>query len=113
MTHAMISDSLWESMLPLLPRTRKRKGKAGRNPIPYRKILKGIFWILRTRPQWCELPDHFPPKSTVHDRFQFLVKENFFRRLAEELLLHRTSFFILNKTSVIAMETFYLRNHRY
>jgi transposase len=80
-----ISEELWERIEPLLPRMKKRRGYSGRNPRGWREVLEGIFWILRTGSQWSELPERYPPKSTVHDRFQLLVREGFFESLAFDL----------------------------
>ena len=80
-----INDQLWEMIEPLLPKMKKRTGASGRPPRQWREVMEAIFWILRTGAQWSELPKCYPPKSTVHDRFQFLVREDFFRKLAEEL----------------------------
>ncbi len=81
-----ISDTLWERIAPLLPKMKKRKGHAGRNPMwSWRQILDAIFWLLRTGSQWSALPSSFPPRSTVHDRLQLLRKENFFVHLAQQL----------------------------
>ena len=86
MTKYEISDTLWERIAPLLPKMKKRRGFAGRNPVwSWRQILDAIFWLLRTGSQWSALPSEFPPRSTVHDRFQLLKRENFFVRLSQQL----------------------------
>jgi transposase len=83
-----ITDELWEAMEPLLPPMKKRKGRAGR-PLGWgwRMILNGIFYILRTGCQWSALPVGYPPKSTVHYRFQILVRDGFFQRLTDSLAI--------------------------
>jgi transposase len=35
--------------------------------------------------RWCDLPTSFPPKSTVHHRFQVWQKLGFFEALFERL----------------------------
>lgn len=64
---------------------KRRAGAVGRPPSSYRRIMDAIFWVLRTGAQWSALPREFPPKSTVYDRFQYLVNEGFFTRLLENL----------------------------
>ena len=85
MSRHKIPNELWERMEPLLPRMKKKRGKSGRNPAPWREVMEGIFWILRTGAPWSALPSDYPPRSTVHDRFQMLVEKRFFRQLAEAL----------------------------
>lgn len=80
-----ITDELWSRMERLLPPRKKRDGGVGRPPASYRDVMEAIFWILRTGAQWSELPRVYPPKSTVHDRFQHLVQHGFFERLASNL----------------------------
>ena len=72
-------------MEALLPSMKQRQGKRGRPARCWREILEAIFWILRTGSQWRELPERYPPKSTVYERFQLLVEAGFFERLAREL----------------------------
>jgi transposase len=80
-----ISDELWKRMEVLLPPLKKKTGDVGRPPASYRDVMEAIFWILRTGAQWSALPKEYPPKSTVHDRFQYLVGHGFFELLVQEL----------------------------
>jgi transposase len=80
-----ISDELWKRMEVLLPPLKKKAGDVGRPPASYRDVMEAIFWILRTGAQWSALPKVYPPKSTVHDRFQYLVGHGFFELLVQEL----------------------------
>jgi len=50
-----ISDELWDIILDLLP-DEKPKDTVGRPAIPFRKILDGILYTLRTGCQWKILP---------------------------------------------------------
>ena len=63
-----IPEVLWERMELLLPKMKKKRGKSGRTPTPWREILDGIFWILRTGAPWSALPSEYPPRSTVFHR---------------------------------------------
>jgi len=76
-----IDDRLWEMMELLLPKMKKRIGASGRPPREWRGVTEVLFWVLKTGEQWSELP-----KSTVYDRFQFLMREDCFRKLGDELL---------------------------
>jgi len=97
---------LWERMEPLLPKMKKKRGKSGRTPTPWREILDGIFWILRTGAPWSALPSEYPPRSTVHERFQMLVTHGFFRKLVEELSEELHGAGVLNLTECFIDGTF-------
>ena len=51
----MVSDELWAAIEPLLPPERPRP-KGGRPPLPDRKALTGILFVLKTGIQWEFLP---------------------------------------------------------
>jgi transposase len=55
MVKPLVSDSLWEEFAPLLPPPRS-KPKGGRPPVPDRKALTGILFVLKTGIQWEDLP---------------------------------------------------------
>src|SRR5919197_3491485 len=55
MAKPLVSDELWAAIAPLLPPQRP-KPKGGRPPVPDRKALTGILFVLRTGIQWEDLP---------------------------------------------------------
>lgn len=68
MAKPLVSDELWRRLQPLLP---KRLGTrhiqhAGRKPTPYRRIVAGILFVLRTGVPWRALPatSDFPCGNT-------------------------------------------------
>ena len=81
-----IPDELWEQIEPLLPRVRRSK-KGGRPPVPVRKVMDGIFYVLRTGCQWKAVPAEFGSGSTLHRRFQAWVGRGVFRKLWQAGLL--------------------------
>ena len=48
--------------------------------IPYRKVLDGIMYILRTGCQWKMLPSGYGSGSTCHRRFQEWVQTRYFQK---------------------------------
>lgn len=44
--------------------------RPGRRPIPARRVLEALLWILNTGAQWHMLPQSYPNYKTVHRRFQ-------------------------------------------
>ena len=58
-----ISDKLWDMISALLPKE-KPNNKVGRPAIPFRKIMNGIVYVLRTkRCQWKMLPSEYGSDS--------------------------------------------------
>ena len=81
-----IPDELWNRMEPLLPRVRRSR-KGGRPVVPFRPVMDGIFYVLRTGCQWKAAPSEFGSGGTLHRRFQQWVKRGVFRGLWREGLM--------------------------
>ena len=73
-----VSDDLWRRLAPLLVIEKLRK-KSGRPPRDARAIFNGLIWLARTGSQWSQLPAHYGPKSTVHERFKAWVEHGCLR----------------------------------
>jgi transposase len=69
----------------LLPEE-KRNNTIGRPAVPFRKIMNGILYILRTGCQWKMLPKEFGSGSTCHRRFQQWVQLGIFKKIWVRLL---------------------------
>jgi transposase len=74
-----IPDDLWIEVQPLLPK--EEPGTNGRPVVPFRKVLDGMLYVLRTGCQWKVLPGEYGSGSTCHRRFQEWVRKGVFRRL--------------------------------
>ncbi len=78
-----LTDDEWAAIEPLLP-------KKGRDPARKddRKILNGIFYILRTGAPWRDLPERYGPRTTVYNRYvrwgERGVWKDIFDRLTDE-----------------------------
>ena len=65
-----IPDRLWDEIKSILPKDKPLK-TVGRTIIPYRKVIDGILYVLRTTGcQWKMLPKEYGSGSTCHRRFQ-------------------------------------------
>src|SRR5215471_20680437 len=64
-----IPDDLWDEIKLLFPPEKSEK-TIGRPVIPFRKVLDGIVYVLRTGCQWKMLPKEHGSGSTCHRRFQ-------------------------------------------
>jgi transposase len=59
-----LADNEWSAIRPMLPN--KPRGVPRVND---RRVLNGIFWVLRSRAPWRDLPDDFGPYTTCYNRF--------------------------------------------
>jgi transposase len=59
-----LTDNEWTAIRPMLPN--KPRGVPRVND---RRVLNGIFWILRSGAPWRDLPDDFGPYTTCYNRF--------------------------------------------
>jgi transposase len=59
-----LNDHEWAAIKPMLPN--KPRGVPRVND---RRVLNGIFWILRSGAPWRDLPDNFGPYTTCYNRF--------------------------------------------
>jgi transposase len=80
-----IPDDLWMEVQPLLPHE-KASGTNGRPVVPFRTVLDGILYVLRTGCQWKALPAEYGSGSTCHRRFQEWVRKGVFQKLWVKLL---------------------------
>ncbi len=75
-----LPDELWERMEGILPKRRKSKA-GGRPPLPWRAVMDGIFFVLRTGCQWNAVPKAYGSSSSLHRYFQLLVAKGIFAQL--------------------------------
>lgn len=59
-----LTDEEWTAIRPMLPN--KARGVPRVND---RRVLNGIFWVLRSGAPWRDLPDNFGPYTTCYNRF--------------------------------------------
>lgn len=76
-----IPDALWARLEPVLPKRKRRRRYAGRKPLPWRIVVDGIFYVLRTGCQWKAAPAEFGSGSSLHRYFQRLVARGIFAQL--------------------------------
>jgi transposase len=80
-----IPDDLWNEITNILPHE-KPENTIGRPIVPYRKVLDGILYVLRTGCQWKMLPKDYGSGSTCHRRFQEWIQLDIFDKLWTRLL---------------------------
>lgn len=80
-----IDGNLWAKLKVLLPREKPR-GTRGRPVVPYRTVINGILYRLRTGCQWKMIPAEYGSGSTCHRRFQEWEEAGVFEQLWRVLL---------------------------
>ena len=65
-----LTDAQWERIRGHFPEENIPDGRPGRKPVPTRRVLEAVLWILNTGAQWHMLPQYYPNYKTVHRRFQ-------------------------------------------
>ena len=83
-----ISDKFWEAVKEYVPKRERDPGKEyncalgrGRKPIPPRRVLEGILYVLRNGCLWKALPKEYGAASSVHQYFQEWMAAGFFKTI--------------------------------
>ena len=79
-TITKIPDKLWDEIISVLPKE-KPDNAIGRPIVPFRKVMDGIVYVLRTGCQWKMLPREYGSGSTCHRRFQEWVQLDIFKKI--------------------------------
>ena len=75
-----LTDVEWLVIEPLLPRKWR-----GVKRVDDRRVLNGIFWVLRSGAPWRDLPERYGPYTTVYNRFNRWRKAGLWDRLMDEI----------------------------
>jgi transposase len=59
-----LTDKEWTAIKPMLPNKPR-----GVPRVSDRRVLNGIFWVLRSGAPWRDLPQEFGPYTTCYNRF--------------------------------------------
>ena len=71
-----LSDFEWSVIQPLLPNKPR-----GVKRVDDRRVLNGIFWVLRSGAPWRDLPERYGPCTTCYNRFNRWRKAGVWDRL--------------------------------
>jgi transposase len=59
-----LTEFEWRVISPLLPNK-----PCGVKRVDDRRVLNGIFWVLRSGARWADLPERYGPYTTCYNRF--------------------------------------------
>ena len=89
-----LTDAEWAIIAPLLP------GAWPTRPDD-RKVINGIFFVLRTGTPWRDLPERYGPNTTVYNRFNRWAKAGIWLRIFEALAARSPQSLQLIDSSII------------
>ena len=58
-----LSDEAWVAVEPHLPRN-----QPGARRVDDRRVLSGIFHVLKSGSRWCDCPAEYGPPTTIYNR---------------------------------------------
>ena len=91
-----LSDSEWRLIQPLLPNKPRGVPRADD-----RRVLNGIFYILRTGSPWRDLPERYGPYTTAYNRFNRWARAGVWVRVFETLSAKSPGSMALIASSII------------
>jgi transposase len=94
-----LTDAEWAIVAPLLPGAEGKKN--GRPRLDDRKVLNGIFFILRTGSPWRDLPERYGPYTTAYNRFNRWAKKGIWLAIFEALAARSPQSLHLIDSSVV------------
>jgi len=95
-----LTDGEWEIIAPLLPSAQERP-RGGRPTENDRRVLNGIFFVLRTGTPWRDLPERYGPYTSVYNRFNRWAKAGVWLRVFEALAARSPQSLHLIDSSII------------
>ncbi len=75
-----LAEFEWRVIEPLLPNKLR-----GVPRVDDRRVLRGIFWVLRSGSPWRGLPDRYGPHMTCCNRFRRWAKAGVWERITDAI----------------------------
>ena len=75
-----LSEFEWRVIQPLLPNKPR-----GVPRVDDRRVLNGIFWVLRSGSPWRDLPERYGPYTTCYNRFRRWTKAGVWDRIMDAI----------------------------
>ena len=76
-----LTDREWKAIEPHLPNKPR-----GVPRVDDRRVLNGLFWVLRSGAPWADLPERYGPRTTVYNRFNRWRKAGVWDRLMDAIV---------------------------
>lgn len=75
-----LTEKEWLAIQPHLPNKPR-----GVPRVDDRRVLNGIFWVLRSGAFWSDVPERYGPPTTIYNRFNRWRKAGVWDRLMDEI----------------------------
>jgi transposase len=95
-----LTDDEWAAIKPMLPN--KPRGVPRVND---RRVLNGIFWVLRSGTPWRDLPHEFGPYTTCYNRFVRWRRAGVWANIMNALAAHDTAVQMIDRQSSACIST--------
>lgn len=73
-----LSDAQWAAIEPHLP-----KNQPGARRVDDRRVISGIFHVLKSGCRWCDCPGEYGPSTTIYNRYNRWSRKRFWTGLLE------------------------------
>ena len=77
-----LTEFEWKAIEPHLPNKPR-----GVPRVDDRRVLNGIFWVLRSGSPWADLPERYGPPTTIYNRFNRWRKAGVWDRLMDAIVM--------------------------
>ena len=91
-----LTDYEWIAIRPMLPNKPR-----GVPRVDDRRVLNGIFWVLRSGASWRDLPDDFGPYTTCYNRFVRWQRAGVWGRIMDALATAHDASVQMIDTSIV------------
>ena len=76
-----LSNEAWSAIEPHLP-----KNQPGARRVDDRRVISGIFHVLKSGGRWCDCPADYGPSTTIYNRFNRWSARGFWLKLLDALV---------------------------
>src|SRR6476620_9836019 len=91
-----LTDYEWAAIRPMLPNKPR-----GVPRVDDRRVINGIFWVLRSGAPWRDLPKNYGPRTTCYNRFVRWRRAGVWDRIMDVLAAGRDGAVQMIDTSVV------------
>jgi transposase len=102
-----LADYEWTAIKPMLPN--KPRGVPRVND---RRVLNGIFWVLRSGAPWRDLPEVFGPYTTCYNGFVRWRRAGIWSRIIDALAVAHDAAVQMIDTSIVRVPSAWILHHK-
>jgi transposase len=75
-----LNDEAWAAIEPFMP-----KNQPGARRVDDRRVISGIFHVLKSGGRWCDCPAEYGPHTTIYNRYNRWSRKRFWINLLDAL----------------------------